>query len=208
MILVDLSRPLAAVVPSMEGPVLEALARRSSPMTGREVHRLAGSGSESGVRLVLSRLVEHGLVTASQAGRATLYVGNRDHLAWLAVETLVSLRQEFMVRMSDLVGSWALEPETVMVFGSAARGDGDTASDIDVLVVRRQMPDAAWQAQVDDLRERVVAWTGNLCQVYELSVEEFDEHVAAEEPIVADWRRDGVVVFGRPLREVVAAGSH
>ena len=85
----DVARPLTVLVPSLDGPVLEALARTSRPVTGREAHRLAGAGSESGVRLVLARLVEHGLVNATQAGKATLYVANREHIAWPLVEGLV-----------------------------------------------------------------------------------------------------------------------
>ena len=111
----DVARPLTVLVPSLDGPVLEALARTSRPVTGREAHRLAGAGSESGVRLVLARLVEHGLVNATQAGKATLYVANREHIAWPLVEGLVNLRRELFARMGKLIAAWSSPPATVTV---------------------------------------------------------------------------------------------
>lgn len=36
---VDVSRPMSAVMRSLEGPVLEVLTRTSRPLTGRELHR-------------------------------------------------------------------------------------------------------------------------------------------------------------------------
>lgn len=202
----DVSRPITAVVPSLEGPVLEALARTSRPLTGREVHRLTGAGSPSGVRLVLQRLVEHGLVTATEAGRATLYLANRDHIAWPAVQALTDLRQRLFTRIRDLAASWAVAPVTVAVFGSTARGDGGTDSDIDVLLVHVEKDDDAWQSQVDDLREKVMAWTGNGCHTYDLTESEFNAHVTTEEPIVDEWRREAVLVFGAPLQRLIERG--
>ncbi len=188
--------------------MLEVLTRTSRPLTGREVHRLAGTGSESGVRLVLGRLVEHGLVTATQAGRATLYVGNRDHIAWQAVEMLTGLRQALFTRLHDFATTLPVRPITLAVFGSAARGDGDTDSDIDILAVHRSgRDDEAWTAQIDDLRDRVIAWTGNPCQIYDLTDIEFDQHVTAGEPIVDEWRVDAVTVLGTPPDQLIGMGA-
>lgn len=194
----DVARPLTVLVPSLDGPVLEALARTSRPVTGREAHRLAGAGSESGVRLVLARLVEHGLVNATQAGKATLYVANREHIAWPLVEGLVNLRRELFARMGKLIAAWSSPPATVTVFGSAARGDGGLDSDIDVLVVRPAGGDEVWEEQLDGLREHVASWTGNPCQVYEL-------HRAGVRPACRSSRADRGRVAARRRRRVWGA---
>jgi hypothetical protein len=60
--------------------VLAVLAHTRRPLTGRQVHQLAGAGSESGVRKVLARLTAQGLVHVSEAGQAKLYVANREHV--------------------------------------------------------------------------------------------------------------------------------
>lgn len=203
----DLGHPITAVLPTLDGPVLEVLARTTRPLTGREVHRIAGTGSESGVRLVLNRLAGQGLVTATQAGKATLYVGNRDHIAWPAVDCLTSLRRTLFDRLRDTVEAWEEKALTVAVFGSAARGDGDTSSDIDILIIRQETEPKRWAAQVDALREQVTAWTGNTCQVYELTTTEYAQHVRAREPILAEWRRDAVVVAGIPLAQIDTTGA-
>lgn len=202
----DVSAPYRAVIPSLDGHVLMALARLAAPVTGRRVHRLTGVGSEAGVRKVLTRLEEHGLVRVTKAGSALLYEAHRAHVAWPAVLDLANLRSEVVARMRREIEAWPTPPRSVAVFGSAARGDGDTASDIDVAVIRRRQtePDDEWQAQLDRLREQVTEWTGNRCQVYELSTEELEQHVAAGEPIVDEWRRDALTVAGADLRRLVA----
>ncbi|SEE98233.1 nucleotidyltransferase domain-containing protein [Ruania alba] len=204
----DVSRPLTAVIPSLEGPVLEVLAGTSRALTGREIHRLTGTGSESGVRLVLNRLVEHGLVHATRAGRATLYVANRDHIAWPAVRALTELRHDLFGRLRRLTMSWEIEPTTVAVFGSAARGDGNVDSDIDILIVHRTPDEPRWTNQVDTLRESVLAWTGNHCQVYDITDTDFARHVTTGEAIVDEWRQDAVVVFGTPLDRLIRKEPH
>lgn len=201
----DVSAPYRAVVPSLGGPVLMALARLGRPVTGRQVHQLTGSGSEAGVRKVLARLVEHGLVRASEAGSSMLYEANDAHIAWPIVMRLAGLRDELIARMSSEVSSWSPAAVSVALFGSAARGDGGVASDIDVVVVRDDDTDSGqeWQEQVDRLRERVEEWTGNRCQLYSLSAAELERHVTAQEPIVADWRTDAVTVAGEDFRSLV-----
>src|SRR6266508_1038245 len=66
---VDVAHPIRAVVPTLDGPVLEVLARTTRPLTGREIHRLAETGSPNGVRLALTRLSGQGLVHAEERAR-------------------------------------------------------------------------------------------------------------------------------------------
>lgn len=201
----DLSAPYRAVVPSLDGPVLMTLARLAKPVTGRQLHRLTGVGSEAGVRNVLDRLEAHGLVIVTKAGSAHLYEGNREHIAWQVVVELADLRSELITRMKREIDIWSPPARSVAIFGSAARGDGDTDSDIDVVVVRGEArADDAWQLQVDRLRERVEDWTGNRCQVYEVSATELAHHVVSREPLVAEWRRDAVTVAGADFRRLVS----
>jgi predicted nucleotidyltransferase len=175
-------------------------------LTGRQVHQLAGAGSESGVRKVLARLAAQGLVHVSEAGQAQLYVANREHVAWPAVEILCSLKSTLLDRLREQIRSWPNPPRAAALFGSAARGDGGTASDIDVLLIRPDEIDEAdetWCRQIEELRDRVEAWTGNHCQVYEVDSPGLHEHAEREEPIVAEWRRDALPLFGEDLRRLL-----
>ena len=132
----DLSRPYSAVAPTLDLDVLTVLAGTTGELTGRDVARLARRGSQRGVQRVLDRLVQHGLVSTRTAGRARMYRLNRDHLAAPAVELVADMRGELIARLRELIRAWRIPPERAFLFGSAARGDGDTESDIDILLVR------------------------------------------------------------------------
>ena len=202
----NLSMPVEAVVPTLDGPVLLALAKLTGPVTGRQVHQLAGVGSEAGVRKVLARLVRQGLVRQSPAGGAYLYAINREHLAWPAVELLAGMRGQLLAHLRREFGEWDPRARCAALFGSAARGDGDVDSDIDILVIRQRRvvsDDEAWQTQLDRLREGVSAWTGNPCQIYEIGSDELEQHIAARDPMIAAWRADAITVAGSDLRHLL-----
>ena len=202
----DLTHPISAAIPSLDGPVLEVLARTTRPLTGREVHRLAGVGSENGVRAVLTRLSSQGLVVADARASAVFYVLNREHLAAPAIESLATLRTALVERLRSAIQVWDIAPTHASLFGSVARGGGGVESDVDLLLIRpgRVAPDAAgWLAQTDRLARDIHAWTGNHCQVYELSRRELAHHVTAREPIVESWRRDAITVFGPDLTQLL-----
>jgi predicted nucleotidyltransferase len=203
----DLSQPYAAVCPSLEGPVLDVLAHTTRPLTGREVARLARRGSERGVRLVLHRLVAHGLVTAQEAGPASLFVLNRDHIAASVVEGLMRLRAELIERIRREIEGWESQPAHVSVFGSAARGDGNTGSDVDLLIVR---PDAVpeddprWREQLHLLAEKIERWSGNHASLHELSPAQLKAAVRRREPIVASLSEQSIALAGASFADLTS----
>ncbi len=131
----NVGRPHTAVCPTLDSEVLNVLVGTTRPLTGREIARLAGRPSHSGVLDVLHRLAEHGLVERQEAGRALLFTLNREHLAASAVELLANMRHELFSRLRRAIENWEVAPSHVSLFGSAARGEGDTQSDIDLFVV-------------------------------------------------------------------------
>lgn len=187
----DVSRPISSVAPSLDGPVLAALAGTTAPLRLAEVHRIAGRGSLSGVRLVLVRLVESGLVSQVPGG----YVLNRDHVAAPAVQQLTRLWGEVFDRIRAAVAQWPEQPALVAMFGSAARRDGDEHSDIDLLVVSDAV---AVPEHASQLAELVESWTGNVTRVVTLSSSDLDRMRDAQEPILANWATDLVPIVGDP----------
>jgi predicted nucleotidyltransferase len=105
-------------------------------MTVGEVAALTPRGSEVGVRKSLGRLVEQGIVRATEMGRNRVHELNRDHVAAPIAEALAGLRLVLWKRFRSALGAWDPKPVYGCVFGSAARGDGDADSDIDLLLVR------------------------------------------------------------------------
>ena len=202
----DLSEPWATVCPTLDGPVLAALARTSRPLAAREVARLVRRGSWGGVRKVLVRLAHQGLVSMQEAGNVTLYSLNRRHLAAPAVDILVGLREELVRRLSDAITSWSVPAVHASLFGSAARGDGDVSSDIDLFVVRPRsvdQGDPTWRAQVDQLAVDVLAWTGNHAGIAEVG--EAEIRAVRRSDAGQSIRADGIALAGKPVDEVLGS---
>lgn len=203
----DLSQPYAVICPSLEGPVLDVLAHTTRPLTGREVARLSRRGSERGVRLVLHRLVAHGLVTSQEAGSASLYVLNRDHVAASIVESLVGLRAELIDRIRQEIESWSRQPVHASIFGSAARGDGHAESDIDLLIVRPEdvlEDDHEWRERLHQLAERIKMWSGNHGSLHETSPKGLKAMLRRREPIIASLRDASIALTGPEFADLIA----
>ena len=198
----DLRNPISTVVPSLDGPVLQVLARSERGLSGREVHKLAGTGSVAGVRLVLQRLATTGLVHVDDVGNSLLYHLNRKHLVAPAVEFLADLRSTLTSRLSDEIGSWRIPPVHASLYGAIARGDGELDSDIDLLLVRPDQIDTGdilWEEQAGRLMQSIVDLTGNPAHIFELSRTELADHLTQQEPILNDWLRPSLGLYGPPV---------
>jgi Nucleotidyltransferase domain len=202
----NLARPYAILRRSIDAEVLRVVAGTTEAMTGRHVHRLVGHGSHRTVQLALHRLASEGLLDVRDYPPSKLYTFNREHLASEAVLMLVGIRARLVEQLRSATVEWELAPAHASLFGSAARGDGDEESDIDLLIVRPdEVPaeDERWRAQVDDLRQRVDRWTGNRAAVSEMSESELRALRAAPTPILDELREDAVVLSGTSFRDYV-----
>ncbi len=125
---------------TLDGAVLAVLAASGRPLTVGQVAEQAVRGSEIGIRRSLVRLVDQGIVRATLMGRNQVHELNRDHIAAPVAKLLASLRGELWARFRTAFGDWRPRPLYACVFGSAARADGDGASDIDLLLVHPPFP--------------------------------------------------------------------
>lgn len=203
----DLSNPSEVILPSVRGAVLRTLAHTDQPMSGRAV--AATAGQQVGYRRVsqiLGELVTAGIVLRESRPPAYLYRLNRDHVASEAIVMLADLRSRLLRRISEAVGGWEHPPDALWVFGSAARGDGNAGSDIDLLVVRPDLvsaDDPQWRHSLDGLADSVTTWSGNDCQILEYSQADLAELVDAGESLVEELNREAIVVAGRQPQEVL-----
>ena len=133
---------------------------------------------------------------------------NRHHLAAPAVELLAGMRTEFLSRVREAIAEWEVAPVHASIFGSAARGDGDTNSDIDLFVVRPASVDeetAEWRSEVESLVEDVRSWTGNHVAVIEQDERDVGRLRRSKPRVLEELRRDGIDLAGTPLRELLGA---
>lgn len=194
----DVTRPLAVVTPTLDGDVLRHLALTDAAYTAGQLARLLPKGSVAGVRKVLQRLAEQGIVTVSRAGSAALtFQLNREHVGADAVIALARQAHTLRARLEELLATWDLPPLYAALFGSWSRGEATTRSDVDVILVRPDSADeGAWDEQVDDMQRRVSRWTGNDARPFVVDEGELD--VYASEPVLASIRREGLTVYGDP----------
>lgn len=178
------------------------------PLTGREVARLVRAGSQPAVNAALRRLAEEGLVRAEEAGNAYLYTFNREHLGAHAVELLAGIRAELERRLRAEITDWEISPAHVSIFGSAARGDGDPSSDIDIFIVRPAgvaEDDPGWRQQLERLADHVHDWTGNNAALSEVSAADVRRLRHERPPIVDELRRDAITLAGPAPAELLGA---
>jgi predicted nucleotidyltransferase len=152
-------------------------------------------------------LVEHGLVTAEPANQGHLYRLNRDHVLAGPVLAIARSRAAVLQRIQEAVDRLRPEPVHVSLFGSFARGEAGSASDIDVLIVAATedgIDDDAWFDQIDQIGAQVHAWTGNRLEHLVLSLDRLHQVAAANEPIVRSWIEESELLMGRPLTTLLA----
>ena len=204
----DVGSPHRAVVAGLDGDVLVLLAGTTQAMSGREIAERLGLRSHDGVRKALQRLAVQGIVVREGSGNAYLHQLNREHLGAAAVLALAGMRTELWARIREAFARWQVPPVHASAFGSAARGDGDDESDVDLLLVRTaDTPEshAVWVEQVEELRERVERWTGNRASIIELGEEELTEQLAQPQPppVLQAVLREGIDLAGVPARRLL-----
>jgi len=198
-----LSTPIQSVIPSAHGAVLGVLARTEESLSGRAVARLTNPAfSQKRVSVVLAELVAAGIALVERQPPSNLYRLNRDHVAAEGILALTRMWIELTARMTSDLESWTVLPDHAWMFGSAARGDGDASSDVDVLLI---VPDSArsgepdetrWHQQVEDFVRKVQLWSGNRCEVLELTAEELATSAQRGDRLVEDLEEDAVPLVG------------
>lgn len=186
----ELGAPLLDVAPGVRGLLLQHLARLEQQVSRRRLATIAGV-APSHASTVINELIAVGLVNETQAGRASLVELNHRHLAAPHVVALAGLRGELIRRLRDRMSLWD-DLSGAWLFGSVARGDAHTWSDIDVLVVVDDVETEDLHERLAALHTDVMAWTGNEMQVVEYSLGSWNGLVANNNPLVAEIRNDGV----------------
>jgi DNA-binding transcriptional ArsR family regulator len=199
----DLTEPGSGLSGSLTVPILRALDGRSQPATAAQITRTTEMGTHAGIRRALERLSAHGLCRQEEVGGRTVYSLNYDHVLYQAVRTALDAHRTLVKRIRQDIRMWDPAPKSAMLFGSAARGDGDIESDIDLLLVRPPMTSAMkeriWAPGVHELRRSVRSWAGNPLQVFDWPVSTLQRRARNQRGLVREIERDGLRLTGSPL---------
>ncbi|MDH6245487.1 nucleotidyltransferase domain-containing protein [Mycobacterium sp. OTB74] len=202
----QLNRPLSTVTPTLDGDVLAVLAAADVTFTISQINRILPDVSGEGIRKVLTRLTEQGVVLHDQVGRTHTFRFNAEHLAAQPIRELANLANTLLDRLDRYLAEWLEKAAYAAVFGSAMTGRMRLDSDIDIFLVRSSAPEPVapgddsqvWEQQVADLATAVTAWTGNDARVVEYTEQDLHTAIAAGEPLLREVARDGRTVAGPP----------
>jgi len=202
----DWENPLRSIAATVDADVLKVLAGTHAPVTGNQLARLAGR-SYAQVTAVVRRLTEDGVVLVEQHGRTYSYRLNRDHVLASGLLDMLSAPSRIENEIRELVQTWDLPPNTVALFGSAARREAVRESDVDLLVVRPDEVDPdddAWRVHLGDLVHLVEERSGNRAQLVELSRSELADAVESREPLIGSLRLEARTLMGVDLRTLAS----
>lgn len=205
----NLSSPLSSVIPGVHGSVLAVLARTDHPLSGRAVAALThGAASQRRVNDVLGALVDAGIVLRERHPPVHLYRLNRAHVAAEGILALSRQREALVERIRVDVAAWAVPPVSASLFGSAARGEAGPHSDVDIVVVPgTHGPSEAtmWAEQLDQLAQHVLDWSGNHCEILELTEAELADARVRNDRLVSELRNDAIALGGCDIRLLLTA---
>jgi predicted nucleotidyltransferase len=206
----DLANPMQSVIPSAHGAVLSVLARTDLALSGRRIAELTQPKfSQRRVNDVLGQLADSGIVLRESRPPSNFYRLNHDHVAAEGIVALAGMWATLLERIRAELGKWTLQPEAAWLFGSAARREAKTRSDIDILVIRpagvldREASSDVWERQTSNLADDVRAWSGNPCEVLEMDTSELSSAVERNDRLIGDLREQAVVLAGRDARALL-----
>jgi predicted nucleotidyltransferase/DNA-binding transcriptional ArsR family regulator len=208
---VDYTRPVEALIPGVQGRVLGVLARTTSELTMRAVAELAGVSPQQ-ASVVLGRLVELGIVERRDVPPVALVRLTRDNLAAQSVVSIAELHRVAVDRLVALAAAINPAPASLVLFGSFARAEATTGSDVDVLAVRPlglSSADDAWTDSLGSWTDQASRALGNPVNVVEAAAEEVPTLLRRKTPSL--WRdiaTEGIVLAGASLDELGTTARH
>jgi len=157
---------------------------------------------------IIGELSDLGIVERREMGRTVLVSLARRSVAGELIDRLAHLGSEVIVRLRGLATELEPAPETLLIFGSFARGEADSHSDLDVLAVRSPAADPdKWAAALSAFTEQARDLTGNPIQVLECDLADLRRKAGPRAKVGRDFwnavRRDAILLTGSPLDDLI-----
>ena len=205
----DFTRPVEAVVPDAQGRILAVLCQTTTELNLRTLADLSGVSLAHAARVV-PRLVQLGMVDRREVPPSALVRIVPDHLAVRPLLALAGLRESLLEELRGSAKRIRPAPANITLFGSLARGDGDAASDLDLVIVRAagvEEDDAVWERTVATYLERIARVSGNPVNRIDVSIDEVPGLVRSRAELWRAVRVEGVVLVGSSLDDLAVRSA-
>ena len=171
--------------------------------TGREIARNLGLSHSTALQ-ALRILTDQGLASERVLGRAHIFRVNRDHFLYNILVILFRSERNQRRQISEIIRtSLASGSISVTLFGSRTRGTAGGRSDVDLLVVSKDVNEA--ESALARLRDRLRRNYGLRLDAKVLTPSQLKSKLGA--PFIKAAMAEGVLVVGTPLEKVMASAT-
>lgn len=196
-------KPIEEVIPGAQGKLLNVFAHTSTNLSTSTAARLLGVSLAHASR-ILPELARLGILKRTDVPPSVTYSFVADNLASKAISLLSQLREIAIDELRELAQAKVDPSVSLVLSGSFARGEADSESDIDVLLVHPdggQAPEE-WLEGVEEWRRAARLITGNEIELMAVNQSEIAGLLCSGRPVWLDISRDGISISGKSLDEL------
>lgn len=199
-----LNRPLEQIFSAKSNvSVLRTLNERSNGVSGREISRLTSLSLRT-VQLTLAHLVRTGIVKIFVGNKEHLYVLNREnYFAKSLIEEIFKVEDNFRKSIySEIKKTIGKDAISVLLFGSAARGNDTIESDLDICIVYSANKKNI-EAKISLLRSKLYQSHNITLAPFYTTLTKFRELNRNKRQPIAQIVKEGKIICGKNINELL-----
>lgn len=202
-----LDRPLDEILgQSSKVKILRFLVKSQAQLNGREIAKNVGL-SHVKVHAALKDLFKHGVVSVRSVGKSLVYWLNEEH--FLVKEIIRPMFEKESDTFGHIIRIILREikpprPLSIILFGSFAKGNSSSDSDIDiVLVYPHHKNKSLITKELSEAEKKITSLFGNHLACVPLKIEEFQKRLRKKDSFIKEIIYTGKVLYGRSVSELI-----
>lgn len=155
--------------------------------------------------VILHELEIENLLISGEFGKAKVFSVNKDHYLYSLMQKL--FREEYNVKnvlAKKLKNLIKFPFESLILFGSVARGSDHPKSDIDIAVIIKDKDNSAMvEEKIMKINGEIVKYFGNSLSPVIIKRNDFKKRYFKSEPLVVSIAKEGEVLGGKLISELL-----